>query len=79
MNILHIKGIYDILFIMNAKPWDILNPNTEYLEIEESEKRLDICRKCEHFFTPTNQCKLCGCFMNLKTKMKHAYCPVNKW
>jgi hypothetical protein len=64
---------------MNAKPWDILNPNTEYLSEEESEKRLDICKNCEFFFTPTNQCKKCGCFMNIKTKISHASCPINKW
>ena len=62
-----------------VKPWDIFNPNTEYLEIEESEKRLDICKNCEFLFTPTNQCKKCGCFMNIKTKMRNASCPINKW
>lgn len=62
-----------------VKPWDLLNPNTEYISKEESEKRLNICKGCEFLFTPTNQCKKCGCFMNIKTKMFHASCPIGKW
>jgi len=42
-------------------------------------KRMDICRKCEYLFTPTNTCKKCGCFMDIKTKLKEAYCPIGKW
>jgi hypothetical protein len=64
---------------MNAKPWDIFKNSTEYLSEEEAEKRLNICKNCEFFFTPTSQCKKCGCFMNIKTKMSHASCPINKW
>lgn len=62
-----------------AKPWDILNPNTKYLSDEDANKRLDICKKCPKLIKATSQCKECGCFMNLKTKMEHATCPLGKW
>jgi len=41
--------------------------------------RLDICMSCEYLITYTNQCKKCGCFINLKTKIKNAKCPIDKW
>ncbi len=63
----------------DAKPWDFFNPNTEYVTDEEAGKRMGICKSCPLLFKPTNQCKQCGCFMNLKTKMSHATCPIGKW
>ena len=27
----------------------------------------------------TQQCKKCGCFMKIKTKLKNATCPLQKW
>jgi len=63
----------------SVKPWDLLNPNKPKSPEEIQEWRFDICKSCEHFFNPTNQCKKCGCFMNLKTKLAHAECPIGKW
>jgi hypothetical protein len=62
-----------------AKPWDFLNPNTEYVDKEEFTKRFKICQQCPIFISLTNQCRQCGCFMNLKAKMKHAACPIGSW
>lgn len=62
-----------------TRPWDILDPNTEYVSKEEAESRLDICRGCPRLIKNTQQCKECGCFMNLKTKLKLAECPLHKW
>lgn len=62
-----------------AKPWDLFNPNTEYVSQEEFDKRYAICNKCPLFFNATKQCRQCGCFMNIKAKMSHATCPVGKW
>ena len=42
-------------------------------------KRLDICKGCEFLFKPTNTCKKCGCFMDVKTKIATSSCPVGKW
>jgi hypothetical protein len=46
---------------------------------EFSEKRLEICRKCEMYNDRTTQCKKCGCFMAAKTLMADAVCPLGKW
>lgn len=44
-----------------------------------SEERLDICRKCEHFNADSSQCNRCGCFMDYKTLLPFATCPIGKW
>lgn len=44
-----------------------------------SEKRLAICRQCEHFRERGARCEKCGCFMEYKTMMMSAICPVGKW
>jgi hypothetical protein len=77
-----------------VKPQDITNfpdnsqPNffTPFLENKElfvdneiREYRYDICKSCDKFINLTKQCKECGCFMTLKTKLKIASCPLNKW
>jgi hypothetical protein len=41
--------------------------------------KLEICRKCEHFIKPTQQCGKCWCFMPAKVLMPSADCPENKW
>ena len=46
---------------------------------EISEARLEVCRSCEFYRERTNQCKKCGCFMKLKTKLENARCPLGKW
>lgn len=62
-----------------TRPWDLLDPNTEYVDKAEAKARLDVCRTCERFVKNTQQCLECGCFMNLKTKLKLATCPIHKW
>ncbi len=42
-------------------------------------KRLDVCRSCEHLFKPTMTCKKCGCFMRIKASIAIMSCPENKW
>ena len=60
-------------------PLDILNPNTKMVESFISSQRFSICSNCEFLTKITNQCKKCGCFMHLKTKIEKAQCPVGKW
>ena len=47
--------------------------------VEDAEKRMAICRECEFFFKPTANCKKCGCFMKIKTKLALKKCPIEKW
>lgn len=46
---------------------------------EVREERLNICLSCDKLYKPTRSCKLCGCFMTLKTWMPAQKCPINKW
>lgn len=42
-------------------------------------ERMKLCEGCSEFARITRQCKLCGCFLDLKTKMLDAECPSGKW
>lgn len=61
-----------------VKPWDLFNPNNHTTD-EIQKERYDICLSCPELIQATKTCKLCGCFMNHKTKLKAASCPINKW
>ena len=62
-----------------TRPWDLINPNTEWAESEVAEKRFSICQSCPEFISLTTQCKKCGCIMKAKTKLQKAHCPIGKW
>lgn len=61
-----------------AKPWHLINPNLR-IAAATAEQRLTICKSCEKFILPTNQCRECGCIMTMKTKLTNASCPLAKW
>jgi hypothetical protein len=61
-----------------AKPWDLLYP-TEYADNNTATERYEVCLQCPELTQHTKQCKKCSCFMVLKTKLKHAKCPMEKW
>jgi len=63
----------------DTRPWDLLNPNTEYVSDDLHSDRLNICKACPEFISLTTQCKKCGCVMNFKTKLEKATCPIGKW
>lgn len=50
-------------------------------------QRLDVCRgnakkgieRCEHLAWPGMNCGLCGCFIDVKARMRGMRCPENKW
>lgn len=60
-------------------PLDLLNPNTKKISEEDADKRYSICLSCEELISLTKQCKKCGCFMNIKTRLEGAKCPLEKW
>jgi hypothetical protein len=62
-----------------STPLDLLNPANYSVNKETEEHRYSICTSCEEFFKPTHQCKKCGCFMNVKTKLEASKCPLGKW
>jgi hypothetical protein len=63
----------------DTRPWDLLNPKTEYVDEEASDARMTICNGCPKLIKLTKQCKECGCIMSVKTKLKLASCPLEKW
>jgi hypothetical protein len=63
----------------NLRPWDMINPNSEWASEEKADKRYSICKVCPHFIKATKQCKKCGCFMAAKSKLEKALCPIGKW
>lgn len=48
-------------------------------EGELAQERIKMCQECMHFRRLAHQCDLCGCFLDLKTKLLEATCPINKW
>ena len=61
-----------------VRPWDFINPNTEYCDESQQKERYSVCEDCEHL-TIAKTCTECGCFMPVKTKLLHASCPLKKW
>lgn len=57
--------------------------------------RMNLCRNCQYFVKKTGTCgtlalgqrtvyqgrkvKLCGCIMELKTKLRASKCPIDRW
>jgi hypothetical protein len=62
-----------------ARPWDLFNKNLGRVETTIAEERYEICAICPKLIKLTGQCKECGCFMQQKVKLPHAFCPINKW
>lgn len=62
-----------------VRPWDLVNPNTEWASDNVAEERYSICQSCPELIKLTKQCKKCGCFMAAKTKLQKATCPIGKW
>lgn len=60
-------------------PLDLLNPMTKQASEELSHSRFEICKACPELVKLTKQCKKCGCFMAVKTKLEGAICPLGKW
>lgn len=62
-----------------TRPWDLVNPNTEWADKEVADSRYELCKECPFFIKLTGQCKECGCIMSAKTKLLKATCPQHKW
>ena len=48
---------------------------------DEQQRRLDICRSCEHNveFMGTRICDVCGCILKSKASVESEKCLMNKW
>jgi len=49
-------------------------------EVEKSirQQRIEICEKCPNI-TGFKMCKICKCFLPVKTYLYFTDCPINKW
>lgn len=61
-----------------VKPWDIFTGMPRTSESEAS-RRISICESCPLFKKMTRRCSECGCFMDAKSKLLPAACPIGKW
>jgi len=43
----------------------------------EQAEILEICKGCEHFNAANTSCRECGCYLNLKARLKSARCPLD--
>jgi hypothetical protein len=57
----------------------MLNLKNYVKESDLSNQRFNICKQCPELIKLTKQCKKCGCFMAMKTKLEKAVCPIGKW
>jgi hypothetical protein len=62
-----------------TRPWHMLDPNQYSEDDNLSKERLEVCNECPELIKTTKQCKKCLCFMDLKTKLTNATCPLGKW
>jgi hypothetical protein len=70
---------------VNAEP--VLIVEDEQKETEQqfllnkqarSSERFEICKQCPDLMA-LNMCRYCKCFMNIKTRIYSAKCPIGKW
>lgn len=64
--------------IGKTTPLDLLRPG-EYGDEDVARSRYEICLECPRLIRTTKQCRECGCFMQLKVKLRDAVCPIGKW
>jgi hypothetical protein len=62
----------------------------EHVDAETAEQRMEVCLTCEHRDEEENKCKVCTCFLDLKTASRAnwrpaknrnevTHCPMGKW
>ena len=68
--------------------WYYLNKAYRDSRKSDALKRIEICEKCELFNVVSRTCDVCGCFMDIKTKLEFPVnekgisiggCPEKKW
>jgi hypothetical protein len=68
---------YDIFDVVK----DTVSGNAQYASEDIIQKRKMICKRCPHTMNvlplSSGNCRLCGCFINIKTKYRKSQCPDN--
>jgi hypothetical protein len=58
---------------------DLFDPRQPRSDKELIESRLAICNECPFFKKNIAKCTKCGCYMKLKSTLRQAKCPIDKW
>jgi hypothetical protein len=58
---------------------DLFDPRQPRSDKDLKEERLAICMECPALNKNLMKCTKCGCFMQLKSTLRQATCPVGKW
>jgi len=53
--------------------------DNEKKRITDPAERMKICKQCEYLTSQFARCKICGCFMAIKTKIPMTKCPDGRW
>ena len=53
--------------------------NKFFVPQEIYEDRIAICKGCSYYSSVLGNCKVCLCFMKLKSKISSQSCPKGKW
>lgn len=69
--------MFDALKKKMAETAGVIGGNYRLPE-DQRNQRYDICKTCDQF-NSMEFCKVCGCFMPVKTYMPGQSCPVGKW
>lgn len=59
--------------------WQDLKMDNEKKRITDPAERMKICKQCEYLTSQFARCKICGCFMAIKTKIPMTKCPDGRW
>jgi hypothetical protein len=46
---------------------------------EEMERNAEICSECPFLIVDSFRCGQCGCFLDIKLRLRIWKCPINKW
>ncbi|TMQ34355.1 MAG: tetratricopeptide repeat protein [Planctomycetota bacterium] len=70
-------GILQMAFTAARSMTKFLGSGMKTVTNEARHKRLQTCQTCEHF--TGLRCRVCGCFVNVKSRLPHEDCPIGKW
>ena len=52
--------------------------NKVFVTEAEKNRRMTICKSCDHLNKTFKQCKICGCFMEAKTSLHGFHCALDE-
>lgn len=68
-----------------AKNPEPIQPTTQnsliakvFVSKETQQIRMSLCRECEHFDSLLARCKICGCFLEAKTRLAGFHCALDQ-